>query len=858
MAEKSATALAPARPAAESVLSRLRAPVPAWRAALLAIALAAGATLLRPALTPVLGPEPLFVIAYPATVIAAWYGGFLAGAAVTVALAAITPGLVGMGWDARALSTAALYLTFGLLISALCQSLHDARARLQRRADVLEARALSEERLAAALDATGLTLLDLDAGLRFAWIRNPPLGFDAAQLLGRTAEEVFPPAQAERLRAAWLGVLHGGPPLRRDFLLTGPQGTRLLEHVIVPLRRPGEERPVGVRGALSDVTELRAERARRLEEQALFRAAQEQSLDPFELLLPVRSGGDRGGDAAAAEGEIVDFVWEYANPAAAAMCGRPAAELVGRRVLARGARGGPDAFQRARFEHWREAMAAPGPRRAEFRRDEEGTTGWYRSLSVRVGDRLACTTVDATAQTRWLNAERSARAALQRAARLRDDFLAHLSHELRTPLNAISGWAHVLQRGEGDAALMQRAAEAIGRNARSQAALIDELLDMNRIVAGRLKLERAPLELGGVLLAAVEAARPAAQAKWIRLQSQGVARDVGCHGDARRLQQVFAHLLSNAVKFTPLNGEIRVSLERLDGKAMVEVADSGEGVSAEVMPHVFDRFQRPAMPGTGRQSGLGLGLAIVKSLVEAHAGRVSLHSPGHGQGTTVRVQLPAGPLEAAGTIAGRTAEAGGPDDAAAAARPGDAVPAGSTSSAGSGSGSGSDSDSDSDSGPGPGPGRGTEDVARRGAVVVPGRPGADGAEADAPLTWRRILVLEDEADSLELLCLLLRRHGAIVRAFDNAEQALAAAEHSSFDLVISDLGMPGMDGLEFMRRLQRRPVPLKAIALTAYAGDRQREEALKAGFSRVETKPISPPEFLATVTAALAETRAAE
>ena len=768
---------------------RLHAGVPAWRAALVALVACGVALLLRAVLAPLLGSQPLFLLAYPASVVAAWYGGFLPGAAVTLALAVLTPWLAGAAWDASTLATVALYLPFGLLIAALCQSLHDARTPLQQRIRLLQSGALSEARRSAALDATGLTLFELDAELRFVWVQNPPLGYGTADLIGRRAEDLFSPAQAERLRAAWLEVLRGGAPLRRDFPLTGPRGTRVLEQVIAPLREPGRAGPVGVQGACSDVTDLRAAGARQAEAQAVFRAVQDQSRDPFELLRPVRAGGadpERPDD-----GAIIDFVWEYANPAAATLCGRPAAELVGHRLLARDGREAPDAFQLARFEHWREAMAAPGTRLAEFRRERDGATGFYRCRSVRIGDRLVVTTVDATAQSRGLDAERSARAALQRGARLKDDFLAHLSHELRTPLNAISGWAHLLSHTDGDPALQQRAAEAIGRNARSQAGLIEELLDMNRIVTGRLKLERAPLELGGALLAAVEAARPAAQARWIRLQTQGIARDIGCSGDAGRLRQVFGNLLHNAVKFTPLNGEVRVSLERLDGTVMVEVADSGEGVSAEMLPHVFERYQRPALPGTARQSGLGLGLAIVKSLVEAHGGRVSLHSAGPGLGTTVRLQLPALDLDA-GTLAGRPGE-------------------------------------------------------------TPAAPPA--AEGDAPLTWRRILVLEDEADSLELMSVLLRRHGAIVRAFDNAEQALAAAEHSSFDLVISDLGLPGMDGLEFMRRLQRRPVPLKAIALTAYAGDSQREEALQAGYSRVETKPISPPEFIATVSAVLAETR---
>jgi len=218
---------------------RLHAGVPAWRAALVALVACGVALLLRAVLAPLLGSQPLFLLAYPASVVAAWYGGFLPGAAVTLALAVLTPWLAGAAWDASTLATVALYLPFGLLIAALCQSLHDARTPLQQRIRLLQSGALSEARRSAALDATGLTLFELDAELRFVWVQNPPLGYGTADLIGRRAEDLFSPAQAERLRAAWLEVLRGGAPLRRDFPLTGPRGTRVLEQVIAPLREPG-------------------------------------------------------------------------------------------------------------------------------------------------------------------------------------------------------------------------------------------------------------------------------------------------------------------------------------------------------------------------------------------------------------------------------------------------------------------------------------------------------------------------------------------------------------------------------------------------------------------------------------------
>ncbi len=735
-----------------------------------------------------LGSPLGFVMAYPAVMLAAWYGGWWSGALAAGVLALALPALANAPWNEPTQVSVGLILGFGLLTAALWQGLRHSRDSSHSRAEAL---ALWQQRLAGALGSTGVMLVEFDRELRLTWLHNPPPGIDAGVQPGREAEALCAPADAERFRAVLAQVLDGGEPLRIDVALPGAarDGTALcFEHAIVALH-DAQGRACGVRSAASDVTALRARQAREAEMQGLFRAAQERSPDAFELLRAVREEG------AGRRGAVIDFVWEYVNPAAAALLGRSAEALIGQRLIGERA----DRFARERFAHWRDVLAAGEPARGEFNREEpKRSTCSYHTLALPLGERLAAVTVDATVPTRSLEAERRQSAALQRAATLKDDFLAHLSHELRTPLNAITGWAHLLTRVGTDAPMLQRAAEAIERNARAQAVLVDALLDMNGVVNGSLSLERGPCDLSAALRRAVATALPLAQAKWIRLHTEDIAEGVPCDGDASRLEQVFWNLLGNAVKFTPLGGDVWVVLERVDaGTVLVEIRDTGEGVPAAVLPHFFDRFQQQRS-GTRSHAGLGLGLTLVKSLVELHGGRVSVHSDGPGLGTTVRVHLPIIEL------------ADAPSDAADKRR------------------------------------------------VQPESPaaGANAPQVAAPLTFRRILVLEDEADSLEVLSVLLRQQGAVVRAFDNAEQALAAAEHGSFDLVISDLGMPGMNGLEFMRRLQRRPLPLKAIALTAYAGEAERAEALEAGYTRVETKPISPPQFLAVVLAEVGASQA--
>jgi CheY-like chemotaxis protein len=496
---------------------------------------------------------------------------------------------------------------------------------------------------------------------------------------------------------------------------------------------------------------------------SLFRRAHERSPDPFELLHAVRR-----------DGRVVDFAWEYLNPAAETLLGRRAGDLVGASLL-----NGPDpSFQAARCAHWSEVMAHGEARRAAFSRvGVDGSVTWYESMSLPLGECVAVQTRDASAY---------AADTRRRGTGWSDDLLSSVSHELRTPLNAIVGWSHLLGRAEADAQLTHRAADAIGRNARALASLVDDLLDINRIVTGTLALDRQRCDVATAVRRAVDAVRPAAQARWVHLHTDEVADALPCWGDPRRLEQLLGNLLTRAVQSTPLDGTIHVAAHADGSHVRIRIRDSGEGSAGDAQLH--DRFGQADSTASRRHGGLGLGLAIVRSLVELHGGRLLLSSDGVGLGTTVEVELP---LAAQGES---SAEAVSTPVQAAVAAAADAAP-------------------------------------------------------DAPLAWRRILVLEDEADSLELMTVLLRQQGAIVQAYDNAEQALAAAENGSFDLIISDLGMAGMDGLEFMRRLKRRPVPVKAMALTAYAGDATRAQALDAGYSRVEIKPISPPEFLAVVCA---------
>ncbi|MET0385878.1 MAG: ATP-binding protein [Polyangiales bacterium] len=383
--------------------------------------------------------------------------------------------------------------------------------------------------------------------------------------------------------------------------------------------------------------------------------------------------------------------------------------------------------------------------------------------------------------------EELARHVAERASQAKDEFLNTLSHELRTPLSAVVGWAHLLRVGAVADAQRDRALETIERNARAQAKLIEDLLDLARIEQGKVVLAVGPVELPRVIEAALDAVRHAAEAKGVQ-----VTRTLDSHasilGDADRLQQVVWNLLSNAIKFTPAHGQVDVRLRRDGMQVELRVTDSGQGIDAAFLPHVFDRFRQADSAFSRRSGGLGLGLAIVRSLVELHGGTVTAESAGVDRGARFTVRLPIAPLRAA---------------------------------------------SERPSAP--------PDVARR-------------LDYPASLRGLRALVVDDEPDARELIAFVLGRCELTVVTAGSTAEALAILAREPFDLLISDVGMPGADGMALIREVRRAHASyaaIPALALTAYARSEDRAAALQAGFHMHLAKPIEPTR-LVEATASLA------
>ncbi len=389
----------------------------------------------------------------------------------------------------------------------------------------------------------------------------------------------------------------------------------------------------------------------------------------------------------------------------------------------------------------------------------------------------------------FLEREQEARAEAEALNRSKDQFLATLSHELRTPLNAIYGWARMLESGRLDATVTRRATEAILRNAEAQVQLIEDLFDVSRVITGNMRLDARPLNVVAVLEAALDTVRPTAAAKGVHLESDLDPGAGAMMGDPARLQQVVWNLLINAVKFTPMGGRVDVRLRRrADAHIEIVVSDTGEGIAPEHMSRIFQRFGQADSSSTRRHAGLGIGLALVRHLVELHGGTVSATSAGPGLGATFTVILPVA-----------------------------AVPA----------------------------------VPRAGGEQEHGvRPAPDRVK---PISLRdlRILVVDDDADGLELAALVLVNAGAEVRAAPSPAAAMAVLEGWPADVLVTDLEMPGEDGMSLLRRargvmtLQGRRLP--ALALTAYGRSEDRIRALAAGFNLHMGKPVSPAELVLAV-----------
>jgi signal transduction histidine kinase/CheY-like chemotaxis protein len=396
-------------------------------------------------------------------------------------------------------------------------------------------------------------------------------------------------------------------------------------------------------------------------------------------------------------------------------------------------------------------------------------------------------------RARLLIREQAARAEAEQANRTKDEFLATLSHELRTPLSAILGWSHLVRSGKLDESQMSRALETIERNARSQSQLIDDLLDVSRIITGKLQIEARPVDLNAVIEAAVDAVRPAIEAKAINFEN-GVDAEAGLvRGDPNRLQQIFWNLFSNAVKFTPERGKVRVQAQRAGSVIRISVSDSGVGITPEFLPYIFDRFRQADGSTTRVHGGLGLGLSIVKHLVQLHQGKVEVQSEGKNEGACFTISLPV--AFKAPTIA-----------------------------------------------------------AENSAKAEPGSNGLPASYSKA-LKGLRILVVDDEVDSRDLVSAILTRCGSEVTCCESAADALKAIRDWKPDLLVSDIGMPNEDGYALIGKMRKmkskRARQTPAVALTAYVTNEDRERALAAGFRLHVSKPIEPANLVRLIAEAI-------
>jgi PAS domain S-box-containing protein len=429
-------------------------------------------------------------------------------------------------------------------------------------------------------------------------------------------------------------------------------------------------------------------------------------------------------------------------------------------------------------------------REHRIRRHDDGREAWLalfgrvypdergqrtRFLGV-VGDVTARKLVEAEREA-LLRLEHDARREAEQAARLKDDFLATLSHELRNPMSAILGWLHLLRTGRLNEEQRAKALDTIQRNADLQTQLINDLLDVSRIVTGKMQLDPQPMLVDEVIEQAVESVRHAALAKRVELLTR-IERTDPMHADPHRLQQVFANLLSNAVKFTPSGGRVEIRCARVGDRIQVSVADTGEGIAPGMLPHLFQRFRQADGSTTRRHGGLGLGLAIVRHIVEAHGGEAFATSEGLGKGSTFTVSLPIH------------------------------------------------------------------------AAIEGGRTGTEQGDDTPRLSGVRVLAVDDEPAALDLMSEMLSGEGALVRGAGNASDALALVREWRPQVLVLDIGLPGEDGYQLLRKLREHVAPgraVPAIAVTGYAREEDRQRALGAGFVAHIPKPFDPESVIATV-----------
>jgi PAS domain S-box-containing protein len=692
--------------------------------------------------------------------------------------------------------------------------------------------------LEATYDDAPVGLCVLDRGLRFARINERLAeinGVPAAEHIGRTVREVVPDL-ADSVEPVFRRIIETGEPVL-DFEVTGetkaqPGVERVWLESWHPLKDEAGE-VIGINVVAEEITgrkRAETEREELLGRESVARDAAERRLRESVQLAAVYRDLARslelsevtaticraarellGADGAAfiiregdevyyADADAIAPLWKGQRfPASACVSGWSIVERQPAVI--------EDIYEdpRVPVEAYRQTfvnsllmvpvravnpVGAIGAYWAERRRATED--------EVRLIQSLASAADLAFANAQLYEQTKKARLEAEAANRLKDEFLATLSHELRTPLTAIIGWAHMLGEEMLNDETNRQAVQAIRRNADQQRQIVEDILDASRIVTGKLRVEIEPMRLVSLLREIIDSVQPAAAAKGVELDARLDERADEIQGDPHRLRQVIWNLLSNAVKFTQAGGRVKVEAERLLTHVRVTVSDTGQGISPDFLPFVFDRFRQADGSTTRRHGGLGLGLSIVKCLVEAHGGAVHAYSAGDRLGATFTVDLPLPGAPARGAVPAR---------------------------------------------------------AGRGESEGGGEP---RRETPPALVGLRVLLVDDDEDALKLLTVLLKRHGAEVAAAASAAAVPALLENVRPDVLVSDVGMPGEDGYSLIRRIRalgpERGGQTPAIALTAYAGDSDRALALLAGFQLHVPKPVEPATLIEAITGLVGRT----
>ncbi len=650
--------------------------------------------------------------------------------------------------------------------------------------DVTE-RTLAEEarfRLAALVESSEDAIVSKTLeGVISTWNKSAErmFGYEAAEVIGKPVSILIPKERLEEEPAILEKIKHGIKVESYETVRRCKDG-RLLDVslTVSPIKDAGGV-IIGASKILRDITQRKRDQKALLESEQRFRIAADTA--PFMLGF---AGPDR--------------MFRYVN--------KFWTDFVGQRVEEQLAMGWcqnvhPDDMETC-LKCYHAAFDSRKPFETEYRVGHQ--TGGYRWISVRgvarygpagqfEGYIIGCTDIHdrkmaSQEREQLLEAERSARAEAERLNVMKDEFLATLSHELRTPLSAILGWSQLLMTGKlGPEGAMQ-GLETINRNARAQSQLIEDLLDMSRIVSGKVRVETQKIGLEGVVQAAVSAAQPSAQAKGVDLKTELDADAGMVWGDAERLQQVMWNLVSNAVKFTPRGGSIQVKLRRVGSDVELTVSDTGMGISAGFLPYVFDRFRQGDSSSTRKHGGLGLGLSIVKHMVELHGGMIRASSDGEGKGATFTVRLPMYNGEE---------------------------------------------------------GEGNESEGEQREI------GLVRAVAGVSLEGVKVLVVDDELDARELARRMLMESKAEVISAASSEEGLKLVKQMMPHVIVSDIGMPGEDGYQFIKKVRgledKKLAAIPAVALTAFARGEDYTRAIEAGYEMHLRKPIKLHELVSAV-----------